>query len=110
MSILHGIKSDPPEGSRRSTKHIILLDGNNYSAWQSKTKVQLIHHNVWELVNGKEIKPPNAPAEITNVDGAVANRAAIAAANVILRSYYKGFKQAASIISESISDSQIYKV
>ena len=73
-------------------------------------KVQLIDHSVWDLVNGKEVKPPDAPAVIANADGSVANQAAITAANAQLRSYYNGFKQAAGIISKSISDSQIYTV
>ena len=73
MSIPHGIITDPLEGSRRSTKHSISLDGNNYSAWQSKMKVQLINHSVWDLVNGKEVKPPDALAVIANADGSVAN-------------------------------------
>ena len=105
MLIPHGIRADPPEGSRRSTKHIISLDGNNYSAWRSKMKVQLINDSVWDLVNGKEVKPPDAPAVIANADSSVANQGAITAANAQLRSYYNGFKHAASIISESISDS-----
>ena len=73
-------------------------------------RVQLISHNVWDLVIGKEVKPPDAPAEIKNATGTVTNRPAITDANLQIRNYSNGFKQAASIISESISDSQIYTV
>ena len=82
MSIPHGTRADPLEGSRRSTKHSILLDSNNYTAWSSKMRVQLISHNVWDFVVGKEVKPPDAPAEITNATGAVTNRPAITDANL----------------------------
>ena len=82
MSISHGIRADPLEGSRRSTKHSILLDSNNYTAWSSKMRVQLISHNVWDLVIGKEVKPPDAPAEIKNATGTVTNRPAITDANL----------------------------
>ena len=71
-------------------------------------RVQLISENVWDLVVGKGVKPPDARAEITNATGAVTNRRAISDANLHIRNYSNGFKQAASIISESISNSQIY--
>lgn len=59
-------------------------------------KVQLINRNVWDLVNSKEVKPPDAPAEVTNADGAVTNQAGIIATNFLLRSLWLQWLQAGS--------------
>ena len=107
--IPHGIRADPPEGSRPRV-HSNFLGKDNYAAWSGKLQIQLNIHKVWDVVNGTRLCPI-VPTEIYNPEGTVVtNQAAINNAEQRVQSYTDAFNKAAGIIAETISDSQIYVV
>ena len=72
-------------------------------------KALLLVNRVWDLVSGKRVRPNPAPAEIVAAAGIV-NQANIDSANKKLDDFEDAYNEAAWLITESISDSEIYSV
>ena len=107
MSIQHGIRAVPHEGTRFRAPSS-LLSKDNYTAWSSKMKASLLVHEVWDIVSGMRIRPTPAPALVFGEGGT--NQDAIDAANRSIDDFQKSYNRAALLIAESISDSEILSV
>ena len=60
MSIEHGIKAVPSEGTRfKSTTYALKAD--NYTAWSCRMKAVFIVNAVWDIVEGSRTRPPPPP-------------------------------------------------
>ena len=60
MSIEHGIRVVPAEGTRfKSTTYA--LKNENYTTWSSRMKAIFIVSNVWDIVSGVRTRPPPPP-------------------------------------------------
>lgn len=107
MSIPHGIRNLSIEGTRfRSTSSVLTKD--NYAAWSGRMKTILIVNKVWDLVSGKSIRPPRAPALSFGED--VTNQSIIYEANKKISEYEEAAARASCFLAESISDSELLPV
>ena len=107
MSIQHGIRVVPHEGTRFRIVSS-LLSKDNYTAWSKKMKISLLVHRVWDLVSGKRMHPNPAPALVFG-EG-VTQQDAIDAANKRIDDFEEANNKPACLIVESISDSKILSV
>ena len=58
MSISHGIRAVPSEGTRfRATSN--QLNKDNYSQWSARLRGILTVNKVWDIVNEDRVKPPH---------------------------------------------------
>ena len=72
-------------------------------------KTLLLVNRVWDLVFGKCVRPDAAPQQIKN-ETRISNQAIIDAANNKLDDFEDAYNKATCLITECISDSQIYSV
>ena len=72
-------------------------------------KALLLVNRVWDLVSGKRVRPNQAPAETVDAAGIV-NQASIDSANKKLDDFEDAYNKATCLITESISNSEMYSV
>ena len=106
MSIEHGIRAVPSEGTRfKSTSSALTKD--NYTAWSIRIRAVLIVNEVWDLVNGNRIRPPSPPDLILGASG---NRQIVDEATKNSADFQKASNRACCFLTDSISDSIIMSV
>ena len=110
MSIQHGIRAVPSEGTRfRATSNQLSKD--NYTQWSGRLQGILLVNRVWDLVSETRLRPMRPPALIFGQEGptpAAVDEAKIAADNY--DAYEQDRNKAACLLVESISDTQLLTV
>ena len=102
MSILHGIRAVPTEGTRfRATSN--QLNSENYSVWLGRIKGVLMVNNVWDIVNEDRLRPSRPTSHLFAAADADDVETATKEADKY-DGYMADFRKAACLLVESISD------
>ena len=109
MSIEHGIRAVPPEGTRfKSTTYALKAD--NYTAWSCRMKAVFIVNNVWDIVDGSRTRPPPPPVLRLAISSAGGNEDLVKEANKQIAEFQGAANRAVCFLAESISDSILLSV
>ena len=109
MSIQHGIRAVPSEGTRfKATSYALKAD--NYMAWSCRMKTVFMVNKVWDIVQGTRLCPPPPPVLRLATSSENGNEALVNAALQSIDDFENATCRAACLLQESISDTILYSV
>ena len=111
MSISHGIRAVPYEGTPRFRAISNQLNKDNYTQWSGRLKGILVANRVWDIVSEQRTRPPRPTSLIFGEEESTPE--AVAAAKITADkydAYLDDVNRAACLLIETISDPQLLTV